>query len=161
MAFVTTIVMESRAVPKHSNEANFDTNSTMIDNRCTACNSSNPAHFIGNLTPELKIIKRFHGSRTTSIMTGTIRWQWLDQAGLEHALDIPDSFSYLNENVVCSTRNTGRKCTREQQAAEPGKRPMAAYRYGNISNRVKPNNNVAKLDTVYRPSSHFLFGNDS
>jgi hypothetical protein len=126
MAFVATIMIELRAVPKRSNEANFDTDSTMIDNRGMACYSNNPAHFIGNLTPELKIRKRFQGSRTTIIMTATtIRWEWLDQDGLEHAVDIPDPLAYLNENVVCSTRNTGRKRTRKQQAGEPGKRPTA------------------------------------
>jgi hypothetical protein len=78
-----------------------DTDSTMINNRRMACYSNDPALFIGNLTPELKIRKKLHGSRTTSIMTATtIRWEWMDQDGLVHAFDIPDSFSYLNEKVA-------------------------------------------------------------
>jgi hypothetical protein len=42
MAFAATIMMESHAVPKRSNKANFDTDNTMIDDRGTACNSDNP-----------------------------------------------------------------------------------------------------------------------
>jgi hypothetical protein len=102
MVFVAVIVMESRAVPKHSNAASFDTDSSMIgvDNRCSACISNNPAHFIGKLTPGLKTIKGFHGSRTTNIMMGTIRWKWLDQDGLEHVFNIPES-SYVPEGKCC------------------------------------------------------------
>jgi hypothetical protein len=40
MAFAATII---HAVPKRSNEANFDTDNTMIDDRGTACNSDNPS----------------------------------------------------------------------------------------------------------------------
>jgi hypothetical protein len=74
MVFVPVIVMESRAAPKHSNEASFDTDSSMIGvyNRCSACISDNPAHLIGKLTPGLKTKKGFHGLRTTNIMMGTI-----------------------------------------------------------------------------------------
>jgi hypothetical protein len=102
MALVAVIVMESRAAPKRNNEATFDTDSSLIgvDNRCSACISDNPAHFVGKLTPGLKTIKGFHGSRTTEIMMGTIRWKWLDQEGLEHVFDIPESY-YVPEGKCC------------------------------------------------------------
>jgi hypothetical protein len=71
-----------------------------VDNRCLACISDNSANFIGKLTPGTKIIKGFHGSRTTSIMMGTIRWKWLDHDGLVHVFDIPESY-YVPEGKCC------------------------------------------------------------
>jgi hypothetical protein len=44
MAFVATIMMESHAVPKRNNKANFDTDSAMIGvDNCSI--AGNPAHF--------------------------------------------------------------------------------------------------------------------
>jgi hypothetical protein len=63
-----------------------------INNRCSACILDNPAHFIGNLSPGIRIIKGFHGMHTTTIMMGTIRWKWLDQDGLEHVFNILESY---------------------------------------------------------------------
>jgi hypothetical protein len=35
-----------------------------------------------------------------NIMTSTIRWKWIDQDGLEHAFDMPDSL-YVPEEKCC------------------------------------------------------------
>jgi hypothetical protein len=53
-----------------------------------ACLSDDVTHFVGKLTPGTRTIKGIHGSRTTSIMSGTIRW------------NIPGSF-YLPEGKCC------------------------------------------------------------
>jgi hypothetical protein len=102
MALAVIMVMESRTPNQHSNTARFDTDATFIgvDNRCTACILDDLAHFVGKLTPGTKTIKGFHGSRTTSIMSGTIRWKWLDNNGLEHEFDIPGSF-YIPDGKCC------------------------------------------------------------
>jgi hypothetical protein len=42
--------------------------------------------------PGRKVIKGFHGSKTTEVMTGTILWKWLDSNGLEHEFKIPGSY---------------------------------------------------------------------
>jgi hypothetical protein len=75
MACMVTIVMKPRATSTADTDTRFDTDSMRIgvNNQCTACILDNPAHFVGELTPGLKVIKGFRGSRTTSIMTGTMR----------------------------------------------------------------------------------------
>ena len=82
------------ATTTHSNITNFDTDAVPvgIDNRCSACISHVPEDFIGTLEDTNRCIKGFGGSRTTGIKIGTLRWTWLDDAGLEHTFKIPNSY---------------------------------------------------------------------
>jgi hypothetical protein len=70
------IVMES-SKGTNSDAVQFDTNATTlgIDNQCTAYISNRKEHFIGNLIPGHKVIKGFHGSKATEVMSGTIPWK--------------------------------------------------------------------------------------
>jgi hypothetical protein len=101
MALAVTIVMETKSV-KYKNPARFDTDSIAIgiDNRCTACISDRREHFIGDLKPGKKMIKGFHGEKETSVMSGTIRWRWLDGNGSQHQFDIPNSY-YIPDGECC------------------------------------------------------------
>jgi hypothetical protein len=47
---------------------------------------------VGELTLGRKIIKGFHRSKTTKVMSGTIQWKWSDSNRLEHMFNIPGSF---------------------------------------------------------------------
>jgi hypothetical protein len=95
MIAMAVIAMEStgKDVPR-SKLVQFDTDSMTVgvDNRCTACISDRREHFVGELTPGRKVIKGFHGSKTTEVMSGTIQWKWSDSNRLEHTFDIPGSF---------------------------------------------------------------------
>jgi hypothetical protein len=84
-AMAVMIAMESCG-EKRTNTANFNTDAATIgvDNRCTACISDKREHFVGELIPGQKVIKGFHGCKTTEVMSGTIQWKWLDTNGLEH-----------------------------------------------------------------------------
>jgi hypothetical protein len=101
MALAVTIVMEAKTM-KYKSQALFDTDSVAvgIDNRCTACISDKKSHFIGELKPGKKMIKGFHGEKETAVMSGTIRWSWLDGNGLKHTFDIPNSY-YIPDGKCC------------------------------------------------------------
>lgn len=73
--------------------ARFDTDSETIgiDNRCSACISDKQYHF-EDLRPSGHIIRGFGNSKTVDVMTGTLRWKWLDDDGREHTIRIPNSF---------------------------------------------------------------------
>jgi hypothetical protein len=118
-AMAVMTVMES-SKGTNSNAVQFDTDATTlgIDNRCTAGISDKKGHFISSLIPGQKVIKGFHGSKATEVMSGTIQWQWLDDNGLEHTFTIPGSY-YVPEGrcrllspqhwAQCQTRATGLK----------------------------------------------------
>jgi hypothetical protein len=103
MIAMAVIAMEStgKDVPR-SKLVQFDTDSMTvgIDNRCTACISNRREHFVGELTPGRKVIKGFHGSKTTEVMSGTIQWKWSDSNGLEHMFDIPGLFYILGGKCI-------------------------------------------------------------
>jgi hypothetical protein len=69
-AMAAMIAMESSR-DKQTNSAQFDTDAMTIgvDNRCTACISNNREHFVGKLIPGRKVIKGFHGSKATKVMS--------------------------------------------------------------------------------------------
>jgi hypothetical protein len=96
MAIAGMIAMESSKKNRESNKntVQFDTDAAAvgIDNWCTACISDKREHFVGNLIPGRKVIKGFHGSRATEVMSSTIQWKWLDSNGLEHTFQIPGSY---------------------------------------------------------------------
>jgi hypothetical protein len=93
LASAVMIAMES-SQEKRTNTAHFNTDATTIgvDNRCTTCISDKKEHFVGNFIAGRKVIKGFHGGKTTKVMSGTIQWKWLDSNGLEHEFKIPGSY---------------------------------------------------------------------
>jgi hypothetical protein len=93
LAMAVMMAMESSR-EKRANAAHFDTDTTTIgvDNRCTACISDKREHFMDNLILGRKVIKGFHGSRTTKVMSATMLWKWLDGNRLEHDFKIPGSY---------------------------------------------------------------------
>jgi hypothetical protein len=75
---MAVIAMESTSKDEpRSKSVQFDTDSmtVRVDNRCTACISDRREHFVGELTPGRKVIKGFHRSKTTKVMSGTIQWK--------------------------------------------------------------------------------------
>jgi len=86
---------------KHLHSMNFDTDSgeVGIDNRCSACMSHDINDFVGQTTPTDRVIKGFGGTRTYNVQKGTIRWRVLDDAGVQHTFDIPDSYYVPSGNV--------------------------------------------------------------
>jgi hypothetical protein len=102
MALAVTIVMEHRNVSNKLNIAKLDTDSTTIriDNRCTACISDNTDHFVGPLKLAKQVIKGFGGLVNSKVLIGTIRWKWLNNNGLQHTFNIPNSF-YIPNRKVC------------------------------------------------------------
>jgi hypothetical protein len=106
LAMAVMIFMESSRA-RRTNTAHFDMDATTIgvDSRCTACISDKWEHFVGELMPGRKVIKGFHGSKTTEVMTGTILWKWLDSNGLEHEFKIPCSY-FIPEGKCQLLRNT-------------------------------------------------------
>ena len=79
----------------------FDTDADQIgiDNRCSACISHKIEDFIGNPSQTKRTIKGFGGARVSNIMSGTIKWQWLDDLGRVHKFKIPNSY-YVPEGGV-------------------------------------------------------------
>ena len=79
----------------------FDTDADQIgiDNRCSACISHKIEDFIGNPTQMKRTIKGFGGARVSNIMSGTIKWKWLDDLGRTHEFRIPNSY-YVPEGGV-------------------------------------------------------------
>jgi hypothetical protein len=93
---VITMESSSKDKPK-TNTVQFKTDSMTVgvDNRCTMCISDKREHFVGELTLGRKVIKGFHRSKTTRVMSGTIQWKWPDSNRLEHMLRIPGLFYIL------------------------------------------------------------------
>ena len=81
-------------IARREREVHFDTDSTQvgIDNRCTGCISHVASDFIGELVESDVAIKGFAGAITRRVMTGTLRWKWTDDDGMEHKFLIPNSF---------------------------------------------------------------------
>ena len=99
LAFSATAMRAEAGI--RSNVTTFDTDSAAIgiDNRCSACISHIPEDFIGGLIDSKRTIKGFAGSKTTGIKTGTIKWSWLDDNGVEHTFNIPNSY-YVPQGKV-------------------------------------------------------------
>ena len=76
LAMTAVTAMPVKLKEKHNLTTTFDTDSKVvgIDNRCTACISSDANDFIGDIRPSGRVIKGFGGTKTTGIMTGTIKW---------------------------------------------------------------------------------------
>jgi hypothetical protein len=92
---MAVIAMESTGKDKpRTNSVQFNTDSMTVgvDNRCTACILDRRAHFVGELAPGRKVIKGFHGSKNTKVMSGTIQWKWSDSNGLEQLFNTPGLF---------------------------------------------------------------------
>ena len=72
----------------------FDTDAKPIgvDNQCSACISPYIEDFIGPLEDMNKTIKGFAGAQTNNPKTGTLQWQWSDDSGKMHTLEIPNSY---------------------------------------------------------------------
>ena len=92
LAFSATAMRAESGI--RSNTTTFDTDSAAIgiDNRCSACISHIAEDFIGNLADSNRTIKGFAGTKTTGIKIGTIKWSWLDDDGIEHTFNIPNSY---------------------------------------------------------------------
>ena len=69
-----------------------DTESIGIDNRCSACMSHKIDDFVGTPKESKRTIKGFGGTRISNVMTGTIKWRWLDDNGGIHEFKIPNSY---------------------------------------------------------------------
>jgi hypothetical protein len=98
MLAMAVIAMESTSKDKPKTKSvQFDTDSMTVgvNNRCTVCISDRREHFVGVLTLGRKVIKGFHRSKITEVMSGTIKWKWLDSNRLEHLFNIPGSFYVL------------------------------------------------------------------
>ena len=101
MSIVYAATAMNAELDKRTNVMPFDSDSAPIgvDNRCTACISHIAEDFIGNLVDSKRTIKGFGGSRTAGIKMGTLRWSWLDNAGIEHTFKIPNSY-YVPQGKV-------------------------------------------------------------
>ena len=79
---------------KHTTNASFDTDSGRvgIDNRCSSCMSNKSSNFDGELRPVKRVITGFGGSRTYTVMMGTIKWKVEDDSGKVHTFRIPNSY---------------------------------------------------------------------
>ena len=69
-----------------------DSEAIGIDNRATAYISHKIDDFVGELYDTNRVIIGYNGSRTTDIKTGTLRWNWTDDNGINHTHIIPNSF---------------------------------------------------------------------
>jgi len=85
----------------HDNVVKFDTDSSFIgiDNRASACISWCEKDFVGPLIPVPVQVQGFAGHRTSNVMMGTLRWQWLDDEGMKHTFHIPRSY-YVKEGKI-------------------------------------------------------------
>jgi len=81
-----------------SSIATFDTDSELvgIDNRSSACVSPHRSDFIGKLIKSKRFIKAFGGTKPFDIYTGTLKWAFEDDQGIERTVHIPESF-YMPE----------------------------------------------------------------
>ena len=86
------ISMSSTTRFHHTVRVDSDSESIGIDNRATACISHKIDDFVGELYDTNRVILGYNGSRTTNIKTGTLRWNWTDDNGINHTHVIPNSF---------------------------------------------------------------------
>ena len=75
-------------------EFKIDTDSTKIgvDNRCSACITDRIEDFVHPPKQTNRAIKGFGGIKTQGVMVGTIRWEFPDDEGKNHAFEIPNSY---------------------------------------------------------------------
>ena len=88
---LAALAMQTKSASAYENSIAFDTDSGPIgiDNRCTACISHRIEDFEGQLVDSNRSIKGFGGTRTKNVKMGTIKWKWLDDAGMEYKFRIP------------------------------------------------------------------------
>ena len=100
----------------------FDTDSIDfgVDNRCTACISNMPEHFVGTLTPSKRVIKGFGGARITNVSIGTMRIRIEDDDGKVETFNIPNShFVPHSEERLLSPQHWC-KMMKKSQRPSPG-----------------------------------------
>ena len=69
-----------------------DAESIGIDNRASACISHDITDFVGDLIDTKRTIIGYHGTKTSHLKKGTLRWKWTDDEGLSHIHSIPNSY---------------------------------------------------------------------
>ena len=71
---MSVVAMSIKGTGAYENNAHFDTDSTMVgvDNRCSACISSDIKDFDGPVMDTNRTIKGFAGSKVRNVKTGTI-----------------------------------------------------------------------------------------
>ena len=91
---MSVVAMSIKGTGAYENNAHFDTDSTMVgvDNRCSACISSDIKDFDGPVMDTNRTIKGFAGSKVRNVKTGTIAWNWADDQGMIHRFKIPNSY---------------------------------------------------------------------
>jgi hypothetical protein len=103
MKAFTAVAMQANCVQSNYLETmvTFDANSVPVgvDNRCTGCTSNRIEDFEGPMVESNRATKGFGGSRTAGMMTGTLAWRWMDNAGRVHKFLIPKSFHVKGGNV--------------------------------------------------------------
>lgn len=63
-----------------------------IDNRCSTTISHRIHDFVGHLNHSNKKIYGYGGINTGTLKVGTIKWEWLDDKGIQHSFNIPNSY---------------------------------------------------------------------
>ena len=91
---MSVVAMSIKGTGAYENNAHLDTDSTMVgvDNRCSACISSDIKDFDGPLVNKDRTMKIFAGSKMKNVKTGTISWNWADDQGMIHQFKIPNSY---------------------------------------------------------------------
>jgi len=91
-----TIVCLAGVVGKDtcSSIATFDTDSELvgIDNRSSACMPPHRLDFIGEFIKSKQFVKAFGGTKSFDIYTGTLKWVFDDDQGIERTVCVPESF---------------------------------------------------------------------
>ena len=70
----------------------FDSDSRLVgvDNRCSGCITHVRSDITGDLKMSNRVIKGYGGVRQFAVWTGTIKWSWEDDQGMEHTFHIPE-----------------------------------------------------------------------
>ena len=100
-AVVAMSAGHDRRISRKQRQINFDSDaeSIGIDNRCSACLSHKIEDFIGTPRESKRTIKGYGGTKISNVMTGTIKWKWLDDNGGIHEFKIPNSYYVPEGNV--------------------------------------------------------------
>ena len=68
-----------------------DSESIGIDNRASICISHKIYDFVGEMHDTNRVIIGYNGTKTGNLKTGTLRWKWKDDNGIDHTHTVPNS----------------------------------------------------------------------
>ena len=148
-AYTSTILCMNATTTYHSIKPfDSDAESIGIDNRASACISHCIDDFVGIMTDTRRTIIGYHGTKTSNLKMGTLRWKWTDDQGLSHVHTIPNSFySPEGQCRLLSPQHWAQSCQQKAQCITTATEIILEWGDGKFRKTVPlgKNDNVATM----------------